>query len=122
MGSTGTGNFSDYSSQGSSGNGKTGGTSGENKCDKAFSTMLEEVNRCDYYLTNKTLPSVGDIVNIGFNDRPTAISEGGLIIGYLPTKYNYIKLCMDDGVNYSGRVVRSMRGVIASVSIDVVPV
>jgi len=55
MGSTGTGNFSDYSEnqkenkgENSSGSHETGGRSGSDKCLRAFTTKLEEVANSDY--------------------------------------------------------------------------
>ena len=122
MGSSGSGNFSDYpGSTSSGGTGKSGGASGENKCDRAFSAMLEEIDRCEYYIKNKDVPKVGDNVIISFDKRPIAVSEDGLTIGYLPTKLNYIKMCMDNGYSYAGGVVSSSSDLVAAVSIDVIP-
>ena len=123
MGSSGSGNLSDYSgSKPNGGAGKSGGSSDENKCEKAFSTMLEEVDRSSYFTTKGAVPEVGEPITISFDKRPIAVSQEGLVIGYLPTKLNYIKMCMDDGYAYSGRVISSSSGLVASVSIDVGPV
>ncbi len=122
MGSSGSGNFSDYSeNKPSGGSGKSGGASDENKCEKAFTAMLEEIDRCSYYTKTKDVPKVGEEINISFDKRPIAISKKGLIIGYLPTKFNYIKMCLDDGYTYVGRVVSSSSDLVAAVSIDVIP-
>ncbi|WP_220473649.1 hypothetical protein [Flagellimonas taeanensis] len=122
MGSTGTGRFTDYSGEKpESGDGKTGGSSEENRCEKAFSAMLEEIERCTYFTENEDVPKVGEIVTISFDNRPVAISERGLVIGYLPTKFNYIKMCMDDRYSYSGRVVSSSNELVAAVTVDVQP-
>lgn len=122
MGSSGSGNLSDYSGyKPNDGVGKSGGSSEENKCQKAFSAMLEEVDRSPYFTTKKDVPKVGETIDISFDKRPIAVSKEGLVIGYLPTKLNYIKMCLDDGYTYSGRVVRSSTGLVAAVSIDVEP-
>lgn len=122
MGSSGSGNFSDYpGNRPIGGAGRSGGASGENKCDKAFSAMLEEIDRCGYYIEKKDVPKVGDNVIISFDKRPIAVSEDGFIIGYLPTKFNYIKMCINDGYSYLGRVVSSSSDLVAAVSIDVIP-
>jgi len=122
MGSNGSGRFTDYSgSKPVEGNGKSGGSSGENKCEKAFSAMLEEIDRCPYYIQKKDVPAVGEGITISFDKRPIAITKDGLIVGYLPTKFNYIKICLDDGYSFSGRVVSSSSGLVAAVSIDVIP-
>ena len=123
MGSSGSGNLSDYSGNKSSGGaGKSGGSSNENKCEKAFSAMLEEVDRSAYFIEKKEVPEVGEPVTISFDQRPIAVSKEGLVIGYLPTKLNYIKMCLNDGYSYSGRVVSSSSGLVAAVSIDVEPI
>ena len=123
MGSSGSGNLSDYSNNKPNvGGGKSGGSSEENKCEKAFSAMLEEVDRSSYFTTKKEVPELGEPVTISFDKRPIALSKEGLVIGYLPTKLNYIKMCMDEGYSYSGRVVRSSSGLVAAVSIDVEPI
>tara|TARA_R110001632_G_scaffold630_10_gene2230 strand:- start:446 stop:820 length:375 start_codon:yes stop_codon:yes gene_type:complete len=122
MGSSGSGNFSDYSgNKPSGGSGKSGGASDENKCEKAFTAMLEEIDRSSYYIKTKDVPKVGEEINISFDKRPIAISKEGLIIGYLPTRFNYIKMCLDDGYTYVGRVASSSSGLVAAVSIDVIP-
>ncbi|WP_025663946.1 hypothetical protein [Aquimarina megaterium] len=121
MGSSGSGNFSDYPGSKPTGGGKSGGSSGENKCEKAFTAMLEEIDRCPYYIEKKDVPKVGDEVKIGFDKRPTAISKDGLTVGYLPTKFNYIKMCLDDGYSFIGRVASSSSDLVAAVSIDVIP-
>ncbi len=57
MGSTGTGNFSDYSNlKPQNPNDETGGNSGVDICDRALSTKLVEVTRSDYYIKNGSVP------------------------------------------------------------------
>jgi hypothetical protein len=122
MGSSGTGNFSDYSgSAPSSKDEKTGGSSGDDKCLLAFSTILEDVGRCQFYITYQNVPAEGENIQVIFNSRIVAVSKNGEEIGYLPTKYNYLKVCMDAGNRYSGRVTFSSVDPFPSVRIDVFP-
>ncbi len=122
MGSTGTGHFSDYpGSAPKSGDDKTGGSSNEDKCLKAFSTSLEDVARGNYFTAHNDVPPAGTEIEIVFNSRLVAVDKNGEEIGYLPTKFNYIKVCMDNGHTYSGNVISSSLHPIPSVSIDVIP-
>lgn len=108
MGSTGSGSFTDYSQQKPTSSGASdGGTSGVDKCNQAFDSSLEEVSRCRYF-QEAGIPAVGTDVFIRFNGvRLAAVdTNSNREIGYLPTKFNYIKNCLDDGFSYSG-VVRS---------------
>jgi hypothetical protein len=121
MGSTGSGNFSDYSGSSPSGGGNSGGSSGEDRCLRALTASLEDVERCSYFEMHNNVPDVGTEVSISFNQRLIAISNAGLTIGILPTKFNYLKVCMDAGITYSGRVSKSSNDLISVVSIDVIP-
>ena len=49
MGSTGTGNFSDYKKFPGAIKGVTGADDSEDKCALAFSTIIEDVDTCEYY-------------------------------------------------------------------------
>ena len=69
MGSSGTGNFSDYSNFQRAIKGVTGADDSEDKCTLAFSTLIEDVDTCEYYSKKGTLPSVGTEVNIDFKVR-----------------------------------------------------
>lgn len=122
MGSTGTGSLSDYSNYKSSNpNDETGGSSGVDKCDKAFSTKLEDVERCQYFILHGNVPVKGTKIRIQLNKRITAQTLDGNDIGYLPTKYNYIKLCLENGYEYTGEVSSSADSPIHVVIIDVIP-
>ncbi|MEX0722014.1 MAG: hypothetical protein WD059_15160 [Balneolaceae bacterium] len=101
MGSTGSGRLSDYSGKKSTdSSGKDGGASGEDKCGKAFSTHLEDVGTSKFYEQNDSVPSSGESVSLSFKKRIIAVLDDGTAIGNLPTAYNYLKFCMDDGFNY----------------------
>lgn len=123
MGSSGSSSFSDYSEQNSSSPlSSNGGSSKTDKCNNAFAASLEEVSRCQYY-QKIGIPPVGTEVYIVFNQiRLVAIdTTSGQEIGYLPTKFNYIKTCLDNGFTYSGRVASNLIRPTPSVLIDIVP-
>lgn len=128
MGSTGTGNFSDYSenkdpkkNENSSEPDETGGRSGNDKCLRAFSTKLEEVANSPFLTQSRNLPPVGTKVIIQFNKRIEAATEDGIGLGYLPTAYNYLLGCIEDGHTYSGIIISSNLTPLPSLSIDVHP-
>ena len=93
MGSTGTDRFSDYPGTrgdqgGSSG---VGGSSGEEQCDRAFATALEEVERCAFFQQYKDVPHRGTSVSIKLGQRIIVVeSNTNETIGYLPTQFNYL--------------------------------
>ncbi|GAB4022702.1 hypothetical protein GCM10028808_70980 [Spirosoma migulaei] len=123
MGSTGSGNFSDYTSRVSGSNdGNSGGSSGEDKCGQAFSASIEEISRCFYFMNYGVVPTIGTEVSISFNGvRLVAETNLGEDIGYLPTKLNYVKVCMDNGFKYSGLVSRSANTPTPSITVDIIP-
>lgn len=123
MGSSGSGSFTDYSKQKSkTTGGKSGGASGDDKCGKAFSTSLEEVSRCDYFTSTGKVPPRGTEVAIIFNGvRLAAVTKKKEEIGYLPTKYNYIRNCLVDGFNYLGVVSSSSLKPVPTVLVDITP-
>jgi hypothetical protein len=123
MGSSGSGSFSDYSKQKSkTTGGKSGGASGDDQCGKAISTSLEEVSRCTYFASTGKVPSKGTEITIVFNGvRLAAVTKKKEEIGYLPTKYNYIKNCLADGYSYSGEVTSSSLKPVPGVLVDIVP-
>ena len=122
MGSTGTGSFSDYSRRPSSPKGNNGGSSGSDSCGQAIHTHLEEMERCAFFLTHGSVPNEGIEVSIVFNGvRIAAETNLGEEIGYLPTRYNYIKICIDDGYSYSGVVVSSSNNPRPIIILDITP-
>jgi hypothetical protein len=119
MGSTGSGNFTDYKSSNS--NSGQGGDSGEDRCTKAFNSSLEDVQACQYFIAHGNIPPINTNVNVVFIAPRLAVTDAsGLCIGYLPTKFNYLKSCMNDNFNYSGIVSRSSLNPIPFVSVDIV--
>ena len=123
MGSTGSGTFSDYSKRKpKSPEDNNGGASGIDKCAIAFSTNLEEVSRCFYYRNTGKVPPSEVEVNISFNgSRLVAETKLGEEIGYLPTKYNYLRICMEDNYSYTGAIKSSKDTPTPSISVDIIP-
>lgn len=122
MGSSGTGRLSDYSGRSSGGSSKTGGKSNEDKCERAFSTLLEDVERCTYYKTNSALPANGTVIEVVFKKpRLAAVTNEGIIVGYLPTDRNYIKACIENGYSFPGAISSSRLKPLPSVQITVSP-
>jgi len=127
MGSTGTGRFSDY--PGSRGSGSGGGSSqggeGQNQCEKAAGNiLLEEVAICDYFSAHKTVPPVGDTVRLReqlFDGRLAIETESSEVIGFLPTRYNYLRQCIEQGYEYAGTIISSTTTNLPSVKIDLAP-
>jgi hypothetical protein len=61
-------------------------------------------------------------VNVVFNGLRLAVeTDLGEEIGYLPTKYNYLKVCMDNGFRYTGSVRTVSIVPTPSVSVDITP-
>jgi len=124
MGSTGSGSFTDYSKRKSTIlDGTNGGTSGNDDCGKAFTTNLEDISRCFYFINKHKVPSVDTEVSVFFNGVRLSIeSKLGEEIGYLPTKYNYLKNCIADGIVYKGSIRSSSLTPIPSIIVDITPV
>lgn len=121
MGSTGSGRLSDYSRFVGAVKGMTGGEDLINKCDRAVATVLEDVETSDYYMKNGKIPVKGTYVTIALKTRLVAVDENGDVIGHLPTEYNYLLECLNDGYQYEGEVSGSFDTPIRSVYIAVTP-
>lgn len=121
MGSSGTDNFSDYSNYPRAIKGVTGAVDSEDKCALAFSTLIEDVDTCEYYSKKGVLPAVGTEVYVDFKVRLVVKSNDGLIIGYLPTKYNYLRHCIVKGFTYTGVVSVASSTPINTVVVDITP-
>ncbi|AZA88699.1 hypothetical protein EG349_18940 [Chryseobacterium shandongense] len=119
MGSTGSGNFTDYEDF-SGTSPKQGGLSTDNDCGKAFRTDLEDVDTSEYYKSNGKLPDVNMSIVIGFNGSRIVAMVADKAIGNLPTKYNYLRKCMSD-ITYSGIISNTSTLPINSVTINVSP-
>jgi len=122
MGSSGTGRLTDYTGTTSSdAKHKTGGSSGEDKCGKAFTTSLEDVERSEYFIKNPGLPPSKTQIEVVFK-RPRLVAiANGMVIGNLPTDRNYLKLCLESGYKFPG-IVSLVRGrPVSSIEITVAP-
>lgn len=128
MGSSGASRFSDYPekpskkvvSSGGRG-GLAGGSSAEDPCDRAFSTVLEDFERSEYFKQHGAPPKVGTPVSVEKGKRILARTAAGESIGNLPTKYNYLAGCMASGRSYAGRVQAVSGGLVAKITIDAGP-
>lgn len=113
MGSSGSGRISDY--PGSSSSGKSGGegvgshAAPEDRCSKAFSARLEDVEQSEYYRKHGRIPAVGIQVEVAMRKRPVAQTTAGESIGNLPTSFNFLASCMKEGWVYIG-VVQNVSG------------
>ena len=124
MGSTGSGSFSDYPgsrpNEGGEGAGG-GGASGEDRCARAFSCALEEVEQCDYFTASGGVPPANTALTIEQRGRLFAVDSSGQTVGALPTSFNYLADCMAAGFTYEGRVNFSASAPVASVNVDFAP-
>ena len=108
MGSSGPSRISDYPGSSSRGKpAKPGGGNGyspTDRCARAFSARLEDVEQSDYYQAYKTTPPVGMKVEVAQRKRLVAQTLSGESIGNLPTSLNYLASCLKDGWHYFGTV------------------
>lgn len=127
MGSSGSGRFSDYPGTrakevAGSGTGMEGGASGADKCQQAFHVLLDDVGNSDFYSQFNAVPAVGDQLGIIFDKkRVFAVDVNGVKIGALPTSYNYLVACLEDGVTYVGVVTSSAVSPVPTVAADFGP-
>jgi hypothetical protein len=127
MGSSGSGRISDYPGTaprgggsddgagqgGGPGGGAGGGGSGrgegqpEDRCARAFSVRLEDIEHSEYFGTHSAPPLAGETLHIRQRKRLVAETSAGLSVGNLPTSYNYLAPCLKDGWSYTGTVTAS---------------
>lgn len=126
MGSTGSGSFTDYSGAKNThptgqGSGGGGGSSGVDKCQQAFSCVLQEVAQCDYYTRTRTVPAPGTELSISLDRRVFAVDSSGATVGALPTSFNYLAECLASGIRYVGVVKSSTSSPVPTIEADFVP-
>ncbi|MAM73718.1 MAG: hypothetical protein CMO29_07940 [Tistrella sp.] len=123
MGSSGSGRLTDYPGSQSKGTGNEvgSGASGGDRCGRAFSCILEEVELCSYFLKHKSAPPTNTILSIIHQRRLFAVDANGESVGALPTKFNYIADCIVAGFTYKGRVVTSSSTPFTFISVDFAP-
>jgi hypothetical protein len=123
MGSTGSGRFTDYTgsqptSKEKSSSGGGGGSGGVDRCEQAFSCMLEEVSLCDYLVNQGNPPAIKTALTIILNGRLFAVAPNGEQVGALPTRFNYLAACLEEGYRYVGVVTASSTTPMPNVSAD----
>jgi hypothetical protein len=108
MGSSGSSRISDYpgSAGGKPGGGDGSGGGADDRCARAFNTVLEDVEHSDYYVKNGAVPPVGTELTIVARKRIIAVTKGGESVGNLPTSFNYLAASLKDGWTYFG-VIRN---------------
>lgn len=116
MGSTGTGNFSDYSNTSggaSPGGGSVGGREAVGiSCDADIDVDLQEVATSQYFAARNAVPPPDTVVRV----KPSLVgrrigvetSDTGEVVGVLPTDHNYLLRCLADDYAYAGRVSLSL--------------
>jgi hypothetical protein len=126
MGSRGSGRLTDYPGSGKS-NGKTGGDGGAggsappqiDRCARAISANLEDVEQSAYFKAHKASPPKDTRLQIAHKKRLVAQTDTGEVVGNLPTRFNYLAACIQDGYSYTGYVRNSGNGPpIATVAAD----
>lgn len=121
MGSRGTGKFTDYSGMTPTGNGGNGGKGDKDPCDKEINCLLDDVGRSQYYSNYNNVPPIGTKVEVLFDGKRLVVQTmiGKEILGYLPTSYNYILLCINQGRVFNGGVADSRNSAIPYIKISV---
>jgi hypothetical protein len=114
MGSSGTGSFGDYKP-----------TNATTRCKQPVDTELEEAGRSAYVKTRASVPPKGTRVRLRTALEGSRLvveedSPGGLAVGFLPTKFNYLLLCLEDHV-YTGAVTGSAGAPTAFVAVVLQP-
>jgi hypothetical protein len=109
MGSSGTGNFSDYSGSGGGQQQGGGGKLPNDPCTGDLGSIrLEEVANSHYYQNANAVPAADESVSLlsaPVAGRLAVQSDvNGQIIGLLPTRFNYVLGCLERGFSYSGHV------------------
>lgn len=119
MGSSGSGRISDYPGSSKQPGGGSGPASGDgsggtapfsDRCARAVSVTLEDIEHCEYYTKHGAVPPVGEVLRIAQRKRVVAETEEGLTVGNLPTSHNYLAACLKDGWNYIGSIRSSSDG------------
>jgi hypothetical protein len=124
MGSSGSGRLTDYpgsskSNDKNGGGGAGGGKPQADRCARAISTALEDVEHSTYFKIHKTIPPAGTRLHVAQEKRIVAVTDEGEIVGNLPTQYNYLAACLTGGYTYVGQVRNASNGPpVATVAAD----
>ena len=72
---------------------------------------LEEVARCDHFQQKAGTPAANTRIQVRdvLVDGRVAVetTAGSIVVGFLPTSFNYVRKCLADGFRYAGTVVSS---------------
>jgi len=119
MGSTGRNRFTDYPGTpkgdgraSPKGGGAGGSPEAPNPCEAPVTNVpLDEVARCEYHTIHQDVPDAGTAVQVRRNLVKGRVAvetqERNELIGFLPTQFNHLRRCMEQGYVYSGMVVSS---------------
>src|SRR5258706_6167257 len=125
MGSRRSGRLTDYpggKTQDKSGSSGDGGPAPEDRCSRAFSVTLEDVEHCAFFKSHGSAPKIGTDLQIARKKRIVAETPAGEVVGNLPTNFNYLAGCLNDGFKYVGKVIDSSKGPpVAKVAVDFAP-
>lgn len=110
MGSAGTGMFGTYKDNGAGA--LPNDNSGNPVCPLEIKYIrLEDVAISDYYVNHSSIPNVEEQVVVmptPHKKRMVVVLQNTQeIIGNLPVTYNYLMLCIANGMTYSGNVISS---------------
>jgi hypothetical protein len=89
---------------------KAGGPGWEDRCARAFNTVLEDIEHSEYYRLHGAPPGKGAALSIQLGKRLIAVTANGQSVGNLPTALNYLAACLKDGWRYTGLVTDSSVG------------
>ena len=116
MGSSGSGRLTDYpgtspvGSKGASQKGEGGGGPPDDRCGRAFSASLEDIEHSEYYLAHSSPPPVSEPLRVRHGKRLVAETVDGQSVGNIPTPLNYLAACLKEGWSYQGLVTASNSG------------
>lgn len=110
MGSSGSGRISDYPGTSSMNGDSGGGGQPEDRCGRAFSVRLEDIEHSGHFKSAGSLPPPGETLHIRQRKRLVAETSAGQDVGNLPTSYNYLAACLKEGWAYTGTVTASANG------------
>ena len=110
---TGTkGRLGDYDNGDDEKPGAEKGSAATDRCSEEIHYVrLQEVANCDYFLTNGSVPSQGSTValrdSLVGSRLAIATVDEDLVVGFLPTTCNYLRVCVEQGYRYAGEVIES---------------
>jgi hypothetical protein len=121
MGSRSTGRYTDYPRGDAA-----GVVPGEQeKCDQSIPDVeLEEVAACDYYAARHEVPQRGTRVRLRVGlvgGRLAVETEQGQVVGLLPTRYSYLRRCLEQQYAYSGEVLSAVTTPVPRVTVGLAP-